>query len=102
MMCSLFGLSYHTDAQCYVPIGGTVSTSVVLPKLGQDSVYFVAESLLVADSGSLFVEPGVKMVFGQSAFLRVDGGTLIIEGEANDSVYLLPYELSHDWNGFQL
>lgn len=102
MMCSLFGLSYHTDAQCYVPIGGTVSTSVVLPKLGQDSVYFVAESLLVADSGSLFVEPGVKMVFGQSAFLRVDGGTLIIEGEANDSVYLLPYELSHDWNGVQL
>ena len=101
-MISLFGLSYQAEAQHYVPIDGTVSTSVTLPKLGQDSVYLVARSLLVADSGSLFIESGVKIFFGQSAFLRVDGGSLIIDGKSNDSVYLLPYELSHDWNGVQL
>ena len=99
---SLFGLNYQAEAQHYVPIGGTVSTSFSLPKLGQDSAYLVAESLIVTDSGSLYVEPGVKMFFGQSAFLRVDGGSLVIDGKANDSVYLLPYELSHDWNGVQL
>ena len=102
MMISLSGLSYQAEAQHYVPIDGVVSTSVTLPKLGQDSVYLVAQSLSVADSGSLFIEPGVKIFFGQSAFLRVDGGRLVVEGKANDSVYLLPYELSHDWNGVQL
>lgn len=101
-MLSFFGLTYQSEAQCYVPIDGTVSTSLILPKMGQDSVYFVAQSLLVADNGSLCIEPGVKILFGQSAFLRVDGGSLVIEGKANDSVYLLPYELSHDWNGVQL
>ena len=102
MMLSLFGLNYQAEAQHYVPIDGTISASITLPKLGQDSVYLVAQSLLVADSGSLYVEPGVRIYFGQSAFLRVDGGSLIVDGEVNDSVYLLPYELSHDWNGVQL
>ena len=102
LMFLLFGFGYRAEAQHYVPIDGTVSTSLALPKLGQDSVYLVARSLLVADSGSLFVEAGVKILFGQSAFLRVDGGSLIIDGKPNDSVYLLPYELSHDWNGVQL
>lgn len=102
LMFLLFGFGYRAEAQHYVPIDGTVSTSLALPKLGQDSVYLVSRSLLVADSGSLFVEAGVKIMFGQSAFLRVDGGSLVIEGKENDSVYLLPYELSHDWNGVQL
>ena len=102
MLISLLGFGHYADAQHYVSVGGTVSTSLILPKLGQDSVYLVEESLLVADSGSLFIEPGVKIYFGQSAFLRVDGGNLIIDGKSNDSVYLLTYELSHDWNGVQL
>ena len=102
LVISLLGFGYQAEAQHHVPIDGTVSTSLTLSKLGQDSVYFVAQSLLVADSGSLFVEAGVKIMFGQSAFLRVDGGSLIIDGKPNDSVYLLPYELSHDWNGVQL
>ena len=72
---------------------------LVLPKLGGDSVYLVNESLTVQNGGTLRVEGGVKIYFGQSAFLHVDGGNLLLEGQRNDSIYLLCYEFSHDWGG---
>ena len=90
------------EAQQYVPINGEIDSLLVLPKLGGDSVYFVNESLTVQNGGTLRVESGVKMYFGQSAYLRVDGGNLMLEGQRNDSIYLLCYEFSHDWAGIQL
>ena len=89
-------------AQHYVPVGGTVDSTLVLPKLGGDSAYLVNESLTVMSGGTLQVEAGTKLFFGQSAYLRVDGGSLLLEGQPSDSVYLMCYELSHDWAGIQL
>ena len=65
-------------------------------------MYWVNESLTVQNGGTLRVEGGVKMYFGQSAYLRVDHGNLLLEGQQNDSIYLLCYEFSHDWAGIQL
>ena len=90
------------EAQHYVAINGELDSLMVLPKLGGDSVYWVNESLTVVDGGTLRVEGGVKMFFGQSAYLRVDGGSLLLEGQRNDSIFLLCYEFSHDWAGIQL
>ncbi|MBR6417482.1 MAG: hypothetical protein IKS36_01605 [Bacteroidales bacterium] len=90
------------EAQHYVPINGELDSLMVLPKLGGDSVYLVNESLTIVEGGTLRVEGGVKMYFGQSAYLRVDGGSLFLEGQRNDSVSLLCYEFSHDWAGIQL
>ena len=90
------------EAQHYVPINGEIDSLLVLPKLGSDSVYFVNESLTVQNEGMLRIEGGVKMYFGQSAYLRVDGGSLVLDGQSNDSIYLLCYEFSHDWGGVLL
>ena len=90
------------EAQHYVPINGELDSLMVLPKLGGDSAYWVNESLTVVEGGTLRVEGGVKMYFGQSAYLRVDGGSLLLEGQRNDSISLLCYEFSHDWAGIQL
>ena len=90
------------EAQHYVPINGEIDSLLVLPKLGGDSVYWVNESLTVQNGGTLRVEGGVRMYFGQSAYLRIDGGNLMLEGQRNDSIYLLCYEFSHDWAGIQL
>ena len=90
------------EAQHYVPINGEIDSLLVLPKLSGDSVYWVNESLTVQNGGTLRVEGGVKMYFGQSAYLRVDHGNLLLEGQQNDSIYLLCYEFSHDWAGIQL
>ena len=89
-------------AQHYVLLGGLVDSTLVLPKLGADSAYLVSESLTVSDAGTLVVEPGCKLYFAQSTYLRSDGGSLVLEGQPNDSIYLLCYEFSHDWTGIQL
>ncbi len=90
------------EAQHYVPVNGEVDTLLVLPRLGGDSVYWVNESLTIQNGGTLRMEGGVKVYFGQSAYLRVDGGNLLLEGSRTDSIYLLCYEFSHDWAGLQL
>ena len=90
------------EAQHYVPLNGEIDTLLNLPRLGADSVYLVSGSLTVIEGGDLRVEAGTKIYFGQSAYLRVDGGNLILDGQRNDSVYLLCYEFSHDWAGVQL
>ena len=102
LLLFLLAQGVWVEAQHYVPINGEVDSLLVLPKLGGDSVYWVNESLSVQDGGTLRVESGVKMYFGQSAYLRVDGGNLLLEGQRNDSIYLLCYEISHDWAGIQL
>lgn len=89
-------------AQHYVPIGGAVDSTLVLPRLGGDSAYLVNESLTVTGNGVLRIEAGTKLFFGQSAYLRVEGGSLVMDGQENDSIYMLCYELSHDWAGIQL
>ena len=89
-------------AQHYVPLGGVVDSTLVLPKLGGDSAYLVSEALTVTENGTLVVEPGNKIYFSQSAYLRSEGGSLLLEGRPNDSIYLLCYEFSHDWKGIQL
>lgn len=89
-------------AQHYVSLGGEVDSLLVLPRLGGDSVYLVNESLTVSNGGDLRVEAGTKIYFAQSAYLRVDGGRLLLDGQKNDSIYLLCYEFSHDWEGLQL
>ena len=89
-------------AQQYVGLGGEVDSLLVLPRLGGDSAYLVSESLTVGNGGDLRVEAGARIFFGQSAYLRVDGGRLLLDGRRNDSIYLLCYEFSHDWAGIQL
>ena len=102
LLLLLLAQGLWVEAQHYVPINGEVDSLMVLPKLGGDSVYWVNESLTVQNGGTLLVEGGVKMYFGQSAYLRVDNGNLLLEGSRNDSIYLLCYEFSHDWAGIQL
>ena len=102
MVLLLMAQGLSVEAQHYVPINGELDTLMVLPKLGGDSVYWVNESLTVVEGGTLRVEGGVKMYFGQSAYLRVDGGSLLLEGQRDDSISLLCYEFSHDWAGLQL
>ena len=89
-------------AQHYVSIDGEVDAVVTLPKLGGDSAYLVSNGLTVLPEGDLRVEAGVKIYFSQSAYLRVDGGKLLLDGHFSDSIYLRSYELSHDWAGIQL
>ena len=98
----LMALGFQIRAQQYVRIDGVVDTTLVLPKLGGDSAYLVSESLSVENGGAVRIEAGAKLFFGQSAYLRVEGGSLIMEGLPNDSIYLLCYEFSHDWAGIQL
>jgi hypothetical protein len=102
LLLLLLAQGVWVEAQHYVPINGEIDSLLVLPKLGGDSVYWVNESLTVQNGGTLRIESGVKMYFGQSAYLRVDGGNLMLEGQHNDSIYLLCYEFSHDWAGIQL
>ena len=100
MFLLVMGLS--AKAQHYVLLDGEVDTTLVLPKLGGDSAYLVNTSLKVVNGGALQVEAGVQMYFGQSAYLRVDGGSLVLDGQKNDPIYLRCYEFSHDWAGIQL
>ena len=90
------------EAQHYVSLNGEIDTVLNLPRLGADSVYLVSESLTVVEGGDLRVAAGTKLYFGQSAYLRVDGGRLVLDGQRNDSIYLSCYEFSHDWAGVQL
>lgn len=104
--CLLFVLlmvaGFSVEAQHYVAIDGEVDTVLVLPRLGGDSAYLVNNALTVMPGGELDVEAGVSIYFSQSAYLRVDGGRMQLNGTANDSIYLLCYEFSHDWAGLQL
>ncbi len=102
LLLLLLAQDVWVEAQHYVPINGEIDSLLVLPKLGGDSVYWVNESLTVQNGGTLRMEGGVKMYFGQSAYLRVDNGNLLLDGQQNDSIYLLCYEFSHDWAGIQL
>lgn len=90
------------EAQHYVPIDGEVDSLVVLPRLEGDTAYIVNHALTVMPGGTLKVEAGVSIYFGQSACLRVDGGSMQLNGTVNDSIYLFCYEFSHDWAGVQL
>ena len=102
MVLLLLAQGVVAEAQHYVPLGGELDSLLVLPKLGGDSAYLVNESLSVVEGGTLQMEAGTRMFFGQSAYLRVDGGRLWLDGQRNDSIYLLCYEFSHDWAGIQL
>ena len=73
LLLLLMAQGVWVEAQHYVPINGEIDSLLVLPKLGGDSVYWVNESLSVQNGGTLRVESGVKMYFGQSAYLRVEG-----------------------------
>ena len=98
----LMAVALPVGAQHYVAIDGEVDTVMVLPRLGADSTYLVNNALTVTESGQLIVEAGVRIYFGQSACLRVDGGSLQMNGTATDSICLYCYEFSHDWAGVQL
>lgn len=102
LLALLMVAGYSVEAQHYVAIDGEVDTVLVLPRLGGDTAYLVNNALTVVAGGDLEVEAGVSIYFGQSAYLRVDGGRLQMNGTANDSIYLLCYEFSHDWAGLQL
>ena len=93
---------FTVEAQHYVAIDGVVDSLMVLPRLGGDSSYLVNNALTVGHGGDLRMEAGTKVYFAQSAYLRVDGGRIQLNGTATDSIYLLCYEFSHDWAGVQL
>ena len=98
----LLCLAVSAKAQHYIPIDGEISDTVTLTKLGSDSAYLVNEAILVTENGELNIESGVRIYFGQSAYIRVDGGKLNMDGQQNDSIYLLCYQITHDWAGIQL
>lgn len=102
MLALLMVAGFTVEAQHYVAIDGEVDTVLVLPRLGGDTAYLVNNALTVSAGGKLEVEAGARIFFGQSAYLRVDGGRLQMNGTDNDSIYLLCYEFSHDWAGVQL
>lgn len=98
----LLAMGFSVEAQHYVTLDGEIDTVLMLRRLGGDTAYLVNNALTVTSGGALDVEAGVSIYFGQSAYLRVDGGHLQMNGTANDSIYLLCYEFSHDWAGIQL
>ena len=98
----LLCLAVSAKAQHYIPIDGEISDTVTLTKLGSDSAYLVNDAILVTENGELNIESGVRIYFGQSAYIRVDGGKLNMDGQQNDSIYLLCYQITHDWAGIQL
>lgn len=100
LLLTLLGANAH--AQHYIPIDGEISNTVTLPRLGGDSAYLVSDAIRVTQGGRLDVESGVRIYFGQSAYIRIDGGQLNMNGTQNDSIYLLCYEFTHDWAGIQL
>ena len=102
LLALLMVAGFSVEAQHYVAIDGEVDTVLFLPRLGGDTTYLVNNALTVVEGGELEVEAGVRIYFSQSAYLRVDGGRLQMNGTANDSIYLLCYEFSHDWAGLQL
>lgn len=102
LLTLLLTTGYRVEAQCYVHADGVVDSLVVLPRLGGDSSYLVNTALTVANGGELRIEAGAKVFFAQSAYLRVDGGKLLLSGTSTDSVSLACYEFSHDWAGIQL
>ena len=102
MLALLLAQGVSARAQHYVHIGGSVDSTLLLPKLGSDSAYLVNESLTVVKGGQLRVEAGTELYFGQSAYLRVDGGSLVLDGKKDSRIYLRCYEFSHDWAGIQL
>lgn len=98
----LMFLAVSIEAQQYIPIDGEINEVVTLPKLGSDSAYLVSEAIQVTADGELNIESGVRIYFGQSAYIRIEGGKLNMNGQQNDSIYLLCYEFTHDWAGIQL
>ena len=95
-------IGHFVEAQHYVLLDGTIDSLVVLPRFGTDTSYLVNNALIVTNGGDLRIEAGAKVFFGQSAYLRVDGGKLRLNGTATDSIYLYCQEFSHDWAGIQL
>ena len=102
LLTLLFVIGHFVEAQHYVLLDGTIDSLVVLPRFGADTSYLVNNALIVTNGGDLRVEAGAKVFFGQSAYLRVDGGKLRLNGTATDSIYLYCQEFSHDWAGIQL
>jgi len=102
LLTLLLALGHFVEAQHYVPLDGTIDSLVILSRLGTDSSYLVNNALTVTSDGDLCIEAGAKLFFGQSAYLRVDGGKLRLNGTATDSIYLYCQEFSHDWAGIQL
>ena len=102
LLILLLTMGYRVEAQYYVSADGVVDSLVVLPRLGGDSSYLVNTALTVTNGGELHIEAGAKVFFAQSAYLRVDGGKLLLGGTSTDSVSLACYEFSHDWAGIQL
>lgn len=100
--CCITGWILPAKAQHYVSIDGTVSGYMTLPKLGHDSVYLVSQAMMVVEGGTLEIQAGAALFFERLAFLRVDGGSLFVEGTATEPVSFRPYELAHDWSGIQL
>ena len=102
LLALLLAMGFSGQAQHYVTLDGEIDSVLMLRRLGGDSVYLVNNALSVTSGGALDVEAGVTIYFGQSAYLRVDGGHLQMNGTATDSICLLCYEFSHDWAGIQL
>ena len=76
LLALLLAMGFSGQAQHYVTLDGEIDSVLMLRRLGGDSVYLVNNALSVTSGGALDVEAGVTIYFGQSAYLRVDGGHL--------------------------
>lgn len=76
----------------YTEISGSISGKLTK----QNSPYLVTKDLVVENSDSLIIEPGVKIYFNERSKLIVRG-YLKSEGTRNQRIYLSAYRSS--WNG---
>ncbi|PIE53390.1 hypothetical protein CSA37_01665 [Candidatus Fermentibacteria bacterium] len=84
-----------------------VEPSVLEGTLGQSTVlysslspYYVPEEITVPPGGSLTVQPGVTILFGENGAVN-SLGNISFEGAAGDSVFLIAEASSQGWRGIR-
>ncbi len=83
-------------------VGGVLNQNTVWS--GQNT-YVVVETVEVPNGITLRIEAGTVILFNQGSGLRVEGGRLLIHGNENDSVYMLPNHHPGDswyWKGLTI
>ncbi len=82
-----------------VLVGGVLNANTTWT--GQNT-YIVIETIEVPAGITLTIEAGAQVLFNRTTGLRVEGGRLIANGNANDSIFMLPNHHPGDnwyWQG---
>ena len=85
-----------------VIVGGIINQNTVWS--GQNT-YVANQTVVIPNDVTLTIEAGAKVLFSQASGLRVEGGSLFILGEENDSIVFGPNYQSNEnwlWNGIAI